>query len=125
MERLEELSTGLAAAQEAMDRIRREAQEAAAAWERRQGEMAAETADLEARRAQVVAELPAELVALYEKVHQRSGQGAAPLRHGRCGACQLQLSSSDLDRVRTAAPDDVVRCEECGAIMVRVPESGL
>jgi hypothetical protein len=125
MERMEQMGTGLAAAQEGMERTRREAQQAAADWDRRQEEIAAQTADLEQRRGQVMAELPDELVALYEKVRQRSGQGAGLLRHGRCGSCQLQLSSTDLDRVRAAAVDDVVRCEECGAIMVRTPESGL
>jgi predicted nucleic acid-binding Zn-ribbon protein len=35
------------------------------------------------------------------------------------------LSSSDLDRVRVAASDEVIRCEECGAIMIRTAESGL
>jgi predicted nucleic acid-binding Zn-ribbon protein len=125
MERTEEVGASLAAAQEAMDRSRQQAQEAAAAWDRRSDEIAAETVDLEARRADVVAALPEDLVALYERIRERSGQGAALLRQGRCGACQLMLSSTDLDRVRAAAPDDVVRCEECGAIMVRTDESGL
>ena len=61
----------------------------------------------------------------YEKVRDRSGTGAALLRHRRCGAFQIVLSSTDLDRVRAAAPDDVVRCEECQRILVRTPESGL
>jgi predicted nucleic acid-binding Zn-ribbon protein len=125
MERLEQETNGLATAEAAMSSARREAEETAAAWDRREDEIASETAALELRREGVVGELPADLTALYEKIRERSGQGAALLRHGRCGACQLVLSSSDLDRVRAAAPDEVVRCEECGAIMVRTSESGL
>lgn len=125
MERVEEIGVSLQAAEQAMAAARTDADEAAAAWDRRADEIAAEVVDLETRRAEIAAELPEDLVALYEKIRARSGQGAGLLRHGRCGSCQLQLSSTDLDRIRSAAPDDVVRCEECGAIMIRMPESGL
>ncbi len=125
MERLEQETAVLAQAEQTMAQARSDADETAAAWDRRQDEIASETVALEERRAGVVAELPADLVALYEKIRERSGQGAGLLRHGRCGVCQLVLSSSDLDRVRGAAPDEVVRCDECGAIMVRTSESGL
>jgi uncharacterized protein len=125
MERTEEAATQVAAAEAAMSQAVASADEAASAWDRRADEIASERAALEERRAQVVAELPADLVALYDKIRERTGQGAGLLRQRRCGACQLELSSSDLDRVRTAASDEVLRCEECGAIMIRTPESGL
>lgn len=125
MERLEQETTGLATAEQVMAQARSEADESAAAWDRREDEIASETVALEQRRLGVVESLPADLVTLYEKIRARSGQGASLLRHGRCGVCQLVLSSSDLDRVRTAAADDVLRCEECGAIMVWTSESGL
>ncbi|MEZ5119946.1 MAG: C4-type zinc ribbon domain-containing protein [Candidatus Nanopelagicales bacterium] len=125
MERLEDSAEGLRQAEAAMAAARTDAEEAAAAWDRREDELATETVELERRRAEVAAGLPVDLVTLYERIRDRSGQGAALLRFGRCGACQLQLSSADLDRVRAAAADDVVRCEECGAIMVRTEESGL
>jgi len=125
MERLEQSTAGLQAAERAMSDADSAAELAAAAWDRRADEIAAETVALEQRRAEIIADLPADLVALYEKVRARSGQGAALLQFGRCGACQLMLSSSDLDRVRAAASDEVVRCDECGAIMIRTGESGL
>jgi hypothetical protein len=31
----------------------------------------------------------------------------------------------DLNRIRAAANDEVLRCEECRRILVRTPESGL
>lgn len=125
MERMEEASTALDEAQARMEQARSAARESAAAWERRSAEITEETSELDRLRNDVVAELPGDLVALYEKVRERSGQGAGLLHHGRCGACQLQLSSSDLDAVRSAASDEVLRCQECGAILVRTEESGL
>lgn len=125
MERLEETAVGLQGAEQKMAEARTRADETSAAWDRREDEIVSETAQLEQRREAVVADLPAELVALYEKIRDRSGVGAALLRHGQCGSCQLMLSSADRDRIRAADVDDVVRCDECGAIMVRTQESGL
>ncbi|HLT11583.1 MAG TPA: C4-type zinc ribbon domain-containing protein, partial [Micromonosporaceae bacterium] len=46
-------------------------------------------------------------------------------RAGRCEGCRLELSGSEKARVRSAPPDEVVRCDECGRILVRTAESGL
>ena len=72
-----------------------------------------------------MADLPADLVALYEKIRESTGVGAALLRAGRCEGCRLELSGSERSRVRSAPPDEVIRCEECRRILVRTAESGL
>jgi predicted nucleic acid-binding Zn-ribbon protein len=78
------------------------------------------------RRTAVVAEEPADLVELYEKLRvQHGGVGAAALRRGQCQGCHLTLNTVDLNAIRSAAPDEVVRCEECRRILVRTAESGL
>ncbi|RKR87405.1 hypothetical protein BDK92_1681 [Micromonospora pisi] len=77
-------------------------------------------------RQPLAADLPADLVNLYDKVRDVSGGlGAALFTAGRCGGCRLELYGADLARIRSAAPDEVVRCEECRRIMVRTAESGL
>lgn len=77
-------------------------------------------------RKPLAADLPADLVALYDKIREQSGGlGAALLRSGRCGGCRIELSGGERARVRNAAPDDVVRCDECRRIMIRTEESGL
>ena len=89
-------------------------------------EMAEEAGKAQDRRARVTAEEPADLLALYEKLRaQHGGTGAAALRGGRCQGCHLSLNTVDLNRIRAAAPDEVLRCEECRRILVRTPESGL
>jgi uncharacterized protein len=70
-------------------------------------------------RRPLVADLPADLIALYESV------GAALVQHGRCGSCRIELFGADLARVKAAPPDEVLRCEECRSILVRTVESGL
>ena len=76
-------------------------------------------------RAAIAAELPADLLALYERARSSGGTGAALLRQRRCEACHIELSGSELSRVRAAAADELVRCDNCRAILVRTAESGL
>lgn len=105
----------------------REAREAAEA--RRDQALAEIAKDEEFRtsaRQPLVNDLPADLVALYDKIREASGGlGAALLRAGRCGGCRLELAGSERARIKAAPPDEVVRCEECRRIMVRTAESGL
>jgi predicted nucleic acid-binding Zn-ribbon protein len=89
-------------------------------------------ADLDATEARgnqerqtLIGKLPTELVTLYERIRARNGTGAALLREGRCGACRLELDRTAVGRLREAAADEVVRCEECGVVLVRTAESGL
>lgn len=76
-------------------------------------------------RVGMVAGLDTALLALYDKVRGGGGSGAALLRQGRCENCRMQLNGQDLQRIRGAAADEVMRCEECGGILVRTAESGL
>ncbi|WP_404387360.1 zinc ribbon domain-containing protein [Humibacillus xanthopallidus] len=89
-------------------------------------DLAAEEAKVGAGRADIVAGIGDELAALYEKIRASSGGlAAAELKHRRCGGCRLELNNVDLARIRAAAQDEVVRCEECRRIMIRTAESGL
>lgn len=88
--------------------------------------IAGERGQREAERDAVAAAVPADLLALYERLAAKSGGvGAAMLRHGRCSGCQLEANGADLARYKAAAEDEVLRCEECGRILVRTAESGL
>ncbi|MEV1293411.1 C4-type zinc ribbon domain-containing protein [Pseudonocardia sp. NPDC049635] len=70
-------------------------------------------------RAELVTALPDDLLADYERIRAKGGVAAGALRESRCGACRLELDRTFLAQVRAAAADDVVHCEECGAILVR------
>ncbi|WP_018349476.1 zinc ribbon domain-containing protein [Longispora albida] len=108
------------------DHIATELQAAAARRDALLAEIAAEEEKKQAARGPIALNVPADLLALYEKIRKSSGGiGAAMLRARRCEGCRLELSGGDLARVRTAAPDEVVRCEECRRILIRTGESGL
>jgi len=77
-------------------------------------------------RETVSAGVPADLLALYDKVRAAvGGAGAAMLRRGRCEGCRESLSMAELNETRAAAPDEVIRHEECRRILIRTSESGL
>ncbi|MFE9694686.1 zinc ribbon domain-containing protein [Micromonospora sp. NPDC005806] len=119
-------------AQGVLDGVERriaEARDRRAAAEQRRAESLAEIAKEEefkrGARQPLAGDLPADLVALYDRIREDTGLGAALLTAARCGGCRLELSGADLARIRKAAPDEVVRCEDCRRIMVRTTESGL
>jgi predicted nucleic acid-binding Zn-ribbon protein len=89
------------------------------------GGIAEEAGKAQDRRAGVAAGEPADLLALYEKLRAQHGVGAAALRGGRCQGCHLSLNTVEMNRIRAADPDEVLRCEECRRILVRTAESGL
>ncbi|MCQ4118960.1 zinc ribbon domain-containing protein [Rhodococcus tibetensis] len=78
-----------------------------------------------ADRIALAEQLPADLVAVYEKQRSQNSVGAALLQARRCGACRIELDRGEISRITATAPDIVVRCPECGAILVRTKESGL
>ncbi|HEX5017656.1 MAG TPA: C4-type zinc ribbon domain-containing protein, partial [Actinomycetes bacterium] len=78
------------------------------------------------QRRTVEPEISAELLALYEKLRaQLDGVAAVAIKQRRCDGCQLELTATDIGRVRAADEDEVIRCEECRRIQVRTAESGL
>lgn len=94
----------------------------AAATDRRDtafGEVDGQTTRLTGERVALVAALPADLISLYERIHRSGKVAAAELRGGRCEACRIDLDTFEVSALRTAPPDEVLRCSECGAILIR------
>ena len=74
-------------------------------------------------REDLVAHLDESLVALYERQRARAGVGAGLLQGRRCGACRIEIDRGELARIAAAADDEVLRCPECAAILLRVKAS--
>ncbi|MEU4316488.1 C4-type zinc ribbon domain-containing protein [Nocardia sp. NPDC024068] len=79
----------------------------------------------EGDRANLVGDFPGELLTIYDRQRAAHGIGAALLQARRCGACRIELDRGEIARIAKTAPDLVVRCPECGAVLVRTKESGL
>ncbi|MGW7042321.1 zinc ribbon domain-containing protein [Streptomyces avermitilis] len=93
-----------------------------AAYESLDGEAASVTKEREV----ISASVPADLLKLYDKLRaQQGGVGAARLYQRRCEGCHIELNITELNDVRSAPRDTVVRCENCRRILVRTSDSGL
>jgi predicted nucleic acid-binding Zn-ribbon protein len=79
-----------------------------------------------ADRGPAVELIPADLLALYDKLRaSKNGVAVGALRARECSGCRLSLDPTELAAIRAAAPDEVIRHDECQRILVRTPESGL
>lgn len=79
----------------------------------------------ETDRKELLGAFPDELLAIYDRQYAAHGVGAALLQARRCGACRIELDRGEIARIAKTAPEVVVRCPECGAVLVRTKESGL
>lgn len=129
LEVMEQLEVAQAALTNAEERLAAYDERLAELGARRDGKTAgldAQIAEVEAERPSAVDGVPEDLLALYDKVRAaKGGVGAAELRARQCGGCGMTLDAAELARIKTLPSDDVVRCDECGRILVRTAESGL
>jgi predicted nucleic acid-binding Zn-ribbon protein len=89
-------------------------------------DIADQTAQHEARRAEIAATVPEPLLSLYDRIAKQTGTtGAAHLHARRCEGCRIELYGNELATFRNADPHTVLRCENCGRILVRTADSGL
>lgn len=80
---------------------------------------------LSRQRDALVAEIPTDLIDLYERQRERYGVGASFLQRGITSASGVQLSPSQLDEIRLSDPDAVLMCPDSNAILIRTADSGL
>jgi predicted nucleic acid-binding Zn-ribbon protein len=124
MERREELQSQQAGELTQIDELQSKLTDAQRACDEARHEIDQLRHQSASRRDELVAELNAELVALYERQRSRGGAGAGLLQGRRCGACRIEIDKGELARISAAAEDDVLRCPECGAILLRVKGTG-
>jgi uncharacterized protein len=126
MERLETAEATLRAASEGREKAHADVERAEQLRDDALADIADGTQRHEAARAAVAGGISAPLLTLYDRVRTQNGAtGAAMLRARQCQGCRIELNGRELAAVRNADPHEVVRCENCGRILVRTAESGL
>jgi uncharacterized protein len=126
MERLETAEKALSVAQQGLEQARADLERAVQQRDDALADIADQTTRHEAARGEVASGISAPLLALYDRIRTQTGAtGAAMLKAGACQGCRIELNGRELAAVRNADPHEVVRCENCGRILVRTAESGL
>ena len=78
-------------------------------------------ADKNGARNQVAREIEKPLLDLYEKIRANSGGiGASALVGNKCNGCNLAINAVEMERIKSLSKDELLRCEECRRILVRV-----
>jgi len=124
MERREQLQSQQAAEMTTIEVLQADSAAAQQALDGALGEIEETRTQYATRRDELTATLDPELIALYERQRAGGGPGAGPLQGRRCGSCRIEIDRGELARISAAAEDDVLRCPECGAILLRVKGVG-
>ncbi|MDQ0943874.1 putative nucleic acid-binding Zn-ribbon protein [Streptomyces sp. V1I1] len=126
MERRESVQERVAELTGRVSSVQAKLDDAIARRDAAQEEIDGEVASITKEREVVSGSVPADLLKLYEKLRvQQGGVGAARLYQRRCEGCQLELNITEVNEVKAASPDTVLRCENCRRILIRTAESGL
>jgi uncharacterized protein len=120
MERREELQAQLDAEQGALAALQAELASAEQDLDAAHAEIDQARQEHASRRDTLTASLDPALSAIYERQRAGGGPGAGQLLGHRCGACRIEIGRGELSRISAAAEDELVRCPECGAILLRV-----
>jgi predicted nucleic acid-binding Zn-ribbon protein len=120
MERREELQAQLHSEQKAVEALQTELTDAQQALDAAVAEIDEARQLHSSRRDTLTATLDPALSAMYERQRAGGGPGAGPLLGHRCGACRIEIGRGELSRISAAPEDELVRCPECGAILLRV-----
>lgn len=120
MERREELQAQLTSDEGALEALQSELAAAQQALDAALAEIDEARESHSSRRDTLAAALDPALSALYERQRAGGGPGAGPLLGHRCGACRIEIGRGELSRISAAPEDELVRCPECGAILLRV-----
>lgn len=84
-------------------------------------EINASLGKLTVARSALTPQIDAALIAIYDKIRLSAhGVGAALLIGNKCDGCHLSINAIELERIKGLEGDEVIRCEECRRILVRI-----
>lgn len=126
MEQLEEAQSALAELTSAIEDLDGRLGTLTTSRDEKVAALDAEITSVAGGRDAIVAAIPEDLLALYEKLRaSKGGVGVGALRARQCSGCQLTLDAGEIAEIRATPAETVLRHEECQRILVRTSESGL
>ncbi len=74
-----------------------------------------EITSLEARRGEVVGDVPGDMLSRYEMIQARRDRALVPVEGGICGGCHMKLPPSVNQNI--LKQEDMVSCDHCGRLL--------
>ncbi len=119
MEQIESVSGELAEAEANRAKLEEQAVVVTGELEAALSEIVTRVAQDTEVRATDAGQVPDELMTTYEKLRvQLGGIAVARLNGGICDGCHMTLSAVTVDRAKHAPDDAVVKCDECGRLLI-------
>jgi uncharacterized protein len=119
LDEMEVAEASIAASDDALVGARVALEATAAELAAAEADLAGEHARLREQRDAAAGAIVPELLRRYESLRASfKGTAIARVTAGHCGACHLDLSRAFLDRLKTAGPDALIECEQCGRLLV-------
>ena len=120
MEQAEPLDASLEVLVATKATLEAEGRDATVALAEAEASVSADLATAQGERAQIVSDVPEDLLKAYDRLRpQYAGIAVARLVGNNCGGCHLTLSAMALDVIRKLPDDALATCDECGRILIR------
>lgn len=120
MEELDPLTEEVTGLDARLEVLGREGERLADALLQAEADLEEELTAVTGRRSSAAEGVEVELLATYEDLRvELGGIAVARLVGSVCGGCHLGLSAVEVDRIKKQPPDALVRCDECGRLLVR------
>jgi predicted nucleic acid-binding Zn-ribbon protein len=119
MERRETVDATVRQTQSELDAVRADVDAATTRRDDAVADIDDELGRLAERRTELVAAVPMQVLAIYDRLRGQDKTGAGALAGDRCGACRMALDKQTLSEIHGLPPEAVPRCPEWSAILVR------
>jgi predicted nucleic acid-binding Zn-ribbon protein len=122
LEEIEQTDAAIAENRATCDRISEEMKALAVSLAAAEQAIDAEREKIDGARGGMVAGIPTEIFAIYDKLRARerlNGRAAVAIADGGCGGCHMKLPVLEYNRMKQKPDDALLLCVHCGRILVR------
>jgi predicted nucleic acid-binding Zn-ribbon protein len=114
MEQVELAESGVARTSSELETLKAEWQRQQQALSETVERLKAILSDLRNKRQLLVAEIPPQAVALYQRLRKERGTAVARVEQGICRGCRISLPTTELQQARSG---NLIKCSSCGRIL--------
>ncbi len=120
MESLEQVDTELQPSVARREQLAAERQNLEEALTVDTAELEVDLVSIQEQRSDAASEVPAELLAHYDRLRvDFGGVAVAKLVGSTCDGCHMTLSAVAIDQIKKQPDDAVVTCDDCGRLLIR------
>jgi predicted nucleic acid-binding Zn-ribbon protein len=114
MSQVEEIESGVRAAVEEVEHLKREREQRQETFRPREGELEIALAELKGERSRLAEQIDSEAFDIYERIRLARGQAVVKVERGRCLGCHITVPTSQWQKAKAG---DLIQCNNCSRIL--------